>query len=501
MRNHHGSLILAACLGTATLAVAAESSRPASNADPIEKLITQLGSARFKEREAAAQALDAAGPAALRALERAARGNDPEICRRAESLVHDIEKRLESAELLKPKRVHLLYQDTPLREALADFSRQCGFALNLHGADSRRITLDTGEVSFWEALDQFCGKAGLVEQAPPSPPANGQEVVRVWNGNGGRQVLMVHSSSQVSTEANFDGPLHLQADKPRVLPTFYAGAVRIRALTNGNHASVPSGETQIHLQVLPQPLMGWQSLVDVRVDKAIDEHGQVLAPALTTNSTTHTEMLQRAGNRAMFFDASTGRPVYDTREIPVRLKTADQPSKMVKELKGAITAQVQTPLQPVITVDDILKAKGKTFRGRDGESLKISDVAEDADGNLKLRILLEEPMQGNLAMNRRMIIRANRPVVRNGVVMRGGIMRETGNPGESKLVLLDSKGRNLSLEMTASGTALNGTAIVQDMQMTFRPRSDASVPRKFVYSNRRLVNVEVPFTLKDVPLP
>ena len=87
MRNHHGSLILAACLGTATLAVAAESSRPASNADPIEKLITQLGSARFKEREAAAQALDAAGPAALRALERAARGNDPEICRRAESLV------------------------------------------------------------------------------------------------------------------------------------------------------------------------------------------------------------------------------------------------------------------------------------------------------------------------------------------------------------------------------------------------------------------------------
>ena len=37
--------------------------------------------------------------------------------------------------------------------------------------------------------------------------------------------------------------------------------------------------------------------------------------------------------------------------------------------------------------------------------------------------------------------------------------------------------------------------------MTFRPRSDASVPRKFVYSNRRLVNVEVPFTLKDVPLP
>ena len=77
----------------------------------------------------------------------------------------------------------------------------------------------------------------------------------------------------------------------------------------------------------------------------------------------------------------------------------------------------------------------------------------------------------------------------------------SGRHSWSLRVTLPFGGSDGDVIRTTSGTALNGTAIVQDMQMTFRPRSDASVPRKFVYSNRRLVNVEVPFTLKDVPLP
>src|SRR5262245_24929432 len=124
MRDYLAALILISGLSVGAPAVAAEAAAPPTGPRQIDKLITQLGSARFKEREAATQALDAAGAAALPALERAARGQDPEVCRRAEGLAHEIHKRLETAELLKPKLVHLAYTDTPLADAIADLAKK-----------------------------------------------------------------------------------------------------------------------------------------------------------------------------------------------------------------------------------------------------------------------------------------------------------------------------------------------------------------------------------------
>src|SRR5207244_1000701 len=60
------------------------------------------------------------------------------------------------------------YKDTPLKDALADFSKKSGYNLTLLEGDKlkeRKVTLETGEVTFWQAFDQFCAKAGLVEQA------------------------------------------------------------------------------------------------------------------------------------------------------------------------------------------------------------------------------------------------------------------------------------------------------------------------------------------------
>jgi hypothetical protein len=66
----------------------------------IEKLVRQLGSNRFGEREAAGKALDHIGYAALPALRRAAMGDkDPENARRAVELVRSIEDRFDSVVL------------------------------------------------------------------------------------------------------------------------------------------------------------------------------------------------------------------------------------------------------------------------------------------------------------------------------------------------------------------------------------------------------------------
>src|SRR5438309_11974399 len=65
----------------------------------IGKLVAQLGSKSFKEREAAEHALALAGGSALDALRLAAHANDPEVRRRAEKLSHHIRKRIEAAQL------------------------------------------------------------------------------------------------------------------------------------------------------------------------------------------------------------------------------------------------------------------------------------------------------------------------------------------------------------------------------------------------------------------
>src|SRR5213594_4001680 len=50
----------------------------------IARLVIQLGSSRFVERQAASHALDAIGESALPALRMAARSDDAEVSRRAE---------------------------------------------------------------------------------------------------------------------------------------------------------------------------------------------------------------------------------------------------------------------------------------------------------------------------------------------------------------------------------------------------------------------------------
>src|SRR5262249_11728540 len=136
--------------------------------DQITRLITQLGSRRFAERETATRTLDTLGAPALPALKKASQVDDPEIARRAEELVARIEKRIEAAQLLEPKLRHLHFVDAPLAEVLAELKRQTGYPVQL-GPDAgrlagRKVTLDTGLVPFWQALNSLCRQAGVSER-------------------------------------------------------------------------------------------------------------------------------------------------------------------------------------------------------------------------------------------------------------------------------------------------------------------------------------------------
>jgi len=78
-------------------------------------------------------------------------------------------------------------------------------------------------------------------------------------------------------------------------------------------------------------------------------------------------------------------------------------------------------------------------------------------------------------------------------------MREAFNP-EANLALLDGKTNSIPAVATSLDLVANGNTTAQDIQLTYRPREEQTEIAKFVYSGRRTVVVEIPFTLNNVPL-
>jgi hypothetical protein len=159
-----------ALVGMALLPAPSNAREEKALADKIAKLVEQLGSDAFAERNAASKALDEIGAPALEALRGAMKSTDAEVRRRSTALVATIEARTQTSRILSPKMVELKYKDTPLGDAVADFSKKSGYPLNLIDPagklKSKKITLDTGKVTFWEALEKFKVAAELDEADP-----------------------------------------------------------------------------------------------------------------------------------------------------------------------------------------------------------------------------------------------------------------------------------------------------------------------------------------------
>jgi hypothetical protein len=523
-------LIVALALGMGLVVAAAEPSASPCNAHAtqISQLIALLGSKQFKERETAMQSLDALSLVVTEEIQKARQGSDstfrseaektaddfveglrqasqnhdPEVRRRAEILAQQAQKRLDAVKLLEPTSVRIRCQDMPLSEALAQFARDrwgkpTGITIQLAPPSGRtsnpHITLDTGQTTFWEAFDQFCRRAGLIE-APLV--ANNEQVVRVWNGNAAARVqaVLIANPYQAQSGSN-NGRINLIEGKLPVVPTCYAGPVRFRAMPADTSAMVRrKDEILFVLEVTPQPRVPWQGVVDLHIDKALDDQGQSLPPALGTEGA-----VVAGANGGMVWESELSS-VFDPRQIPVRLRYADRPSKVLKEFAGSIAAQIEMPTQPLITVDRILASAGKTMRSIGGESLKVVEVKQEDNGSVKLGLQIEVPAQELLGkLNGRVIIRGNGALGRRGFFAPGAI---GGEPiSIDSFELLDRKGQSFQRGDGSCERILLGNGLSQKIELLYHAREGQGEPAKLVYSGRRITVIDVPFVLKDVPLP
>lgn len=467
----------------------------ADNAADVARLVGRLGSSSFEERQEAERALDAVGGPALPALRAAERGAGPEVRRRARELVRRIERREEAARVLRPQTVRLVYKDTPLREALADFRLKTGTEAGLRGgvAGDRRVTLDTGETTYWEALARFCAAAGLREAARPAPSSAERELIA--RGGGGRRILFLDRRGRLPQAP--ENAVWLEDGEARPVPTCQVGALRVRLLlppSAGAGAAGAAGTLPVTLEVQPEPRFGWESLTLLRIDRVLDDRGRELPrPA------AHVGGLADSGEFVeeviLVTDGEMSLPTNQgLRQVIMTLRLGERPCPRLRELRGSVAAWVRPPAEPLVEVAAVLKATGQSVRGRDGTVLKVSQVETEADGLCRLRVTVTPPPPVSDLIPPGARVRWIDRRTRGRVLL-------SPKAADQPFALLDQGGRPLPL--AAGEYVLDADGQARSYTLTFRPARDQArvgPGARLVYRGRRTVFVEVPFVFKDVAL-
>jgi hypothetical protein len=222
---------------------------------------------------------------------------------------------------------------------VAEIKKKTGYNVVLHDPDNKlkdvKVTLVTGKTTFWEALEKFCAKAGVVEGDPNTVPAIGGGAsgsggsgastpvplpadkikrfekkkaadrgaakplvvaadvavleVKILPAADGPAVLPVKPIGPGLPPPNFrprpyypvaQGQITLIAGKAKSDPTDYSSSIRVRALPDNKIFGNASPKQFVFpLQLTPEPRLRWGRIVSVKIDKAIDNNDQKLAQA------------------------------------------------------------------------------------------------------------------------------------------------------------------------------------------------------------------------------
>ncbi|MFO0802029.1 MAG: hypothetical protein U0791_02750 [Gemmataceae bacterium] len=457
-----------------------------------ERLVLQLGSDSFPEREAAAAALEKLGPAARSALDQAVRHANPEVSKRAIQLLTALHRKADAADRLTVKKVKLAYRNTPIGAAVNDLKARTGINLWLDPtrlADPlRTVTCETGDLPPWEAVAKFCEAAGLQEVFDAEVPVPKQERSRRHH----------YQPPPPPPKADFV-PVSLADGSGKALPGSRNTAVRITALPdnfNKNRVYLGTGDVLLHFDIAPMPGYHWKSVAGVRVTKVVDEYNRIgSAGANREPDGFMGGALEVFGGGAVFLAGGIGwdgepgpRPTAypNPRITPVPIRVGTPNARTLKVLEGAVVCEIAVPDQPLITIDNVA---GNLNRG--AESLRGS----------KLTVLEANPGEkGGKAILKVQVDQPN-PMMINGFPNPwGGLVVEESLPATAPNQV---RGFNAAGKPVRLVTLTNSETSADEFTQSFTTQYTCpdGLPVRVVLYGPKPVLVEVPFKMENVPLP
>jgi hypothetical protein len=485
----------------------------------VGRLIDQLGTDSFQEREQARQDLETIGVPALPALRQAIKQSDLETSRRAASLIRTIEEKAQTVSMLAPTMVHLKVDDLPVLEAVDKLAKLSGYTVRVDGdrtlLTGKKVTIDTGEVTFWQALDRLGDAAGLIEKITlasiPGDPNATKGVSNYYPLPGGgapprrsakrlpppppplRMMPLPKEEKPTAVAASpmlIPGMVILTPGAAVKEHASYVGAARVSL----KRAKPQAGDHyDFVLDASAEPrLLGCGPKAVPNIARAIDEHGQTLTfvidPMADEIPAPEIPGLEVVPNRANFGLTPNGTL---PRGIAIRLQQGAKRAKRLKELMGTLPVQVLLPNTTLAAHD--LKAIGKTTDIKGGGRLRLRKVEKaalpgTAADNYTVVYALEGLLNG--AIPNLVAIRGNQhlPVIDQWVPR-----------------LLDAKGERLILMLgppaVAQESGPNGQIATTVVTAMFRREAGQGEPVQLLLTGTYVATVVIPFHFVDVPLP
>jgi hypothetical protein len=471
---------------------AGQSSNPSPSDARTAELIRKLGSSSYPQREQARKELEAIGTPALDALLRARKSTDVETNRRVAELIRRCQEQLLTQHVLAPKQIQLKLTGASVDEGIAELSKLSGYSLQFTGdrlpfAD-KKITLDTGKTTFWQALDQFCEKAGLSEKIDLTPKAAvlSRTVIRK-----GRIRQMVDMG--VPTRAA--DPIILTGRATEKSFVSYAGAVKAQLWEVKRDKE--SDDLILTFVISAEPRLLNTSLEGrPLIAKALDQKKQKLVPLLDEPKRPVESDDEIDIGGLMPFDGTFSRQSQYRRYAHIRLKQGEDSAQVLKELTGSLGMQVDLTNETIAKVDRIMEAAGRSAPGCHGGTLKVDSirkVGEDIEVQVTMSNLSPNPFGGN------MILRGNVAIQFQGAIVLG--TNETNTKADLPQ-LLDARGEKyLIQEFSSQGTILNNGALSQTTTIVYRANPKQAAPSELVLFGTRTHMVAVPFRFEHVVLP
>ena len=447
-------------------------------ADPAD-LARRLGAPVPAERDAAARALAALGPAARPALEAAARSSNPEVVRRAAPLLARARLAADSATRLRVAPVRLTLHAVPLRDAIEVLRARTGIDAKLDPAGvadvTRRVTCATADVPPWEVVAAFARAAGLREvvdadvDVPVSPQLRNRSYYAPPPPVGAADV-----------------PVRF-ADGAGAPPAARTGAVRVVALPPTFPGGRIDGQRTLYLDVTPLPGVRWEGATDVRLTRVVDDTGRVGSrghdpapppPAVFLFDVPAGGPRLVAPLPPVEIQPPTTRPNPRVVAVPVRPGSVD--ARVLTVLEGEVIGEVAAEGEELAAVADV--AAGRSGVGVGGR-LTVRDVGVHP-GGVRLTVELEAPSPWER-------LRRRQPD--------GPLWPDVAAPVGAGYAVraFDAAGRELPPAPCPAPRVCDDGAVKSVAWVL----SYAEVPARLVAVGPRVVPVVVPFKLANVPLP
>ena len=463
-------------------------SLPPGTAD-LTSWVSQLGAGDFQTREKATDQLRKLGPEVLPALRSAMNSPDAEIRKRATDLVGELEKREWTRKALAPQLVTLKLNRATASEALAEYSKASGMRIDFADPRDRtagkRLDLSLEKLPAWEALRLI--KVGFdLREKQDTEPEDEPIDPNMWRRRPSRTIRGYFEPA----------PFRLQitprpADEPPDWENTDLGVrTTLGKTTNG-----------LKLVLHSQPdarILNLRGLAPLPEDKPGKSR---LAWKFTPPSPA--PMQQRRG--AMLLPSSKAIPA--RQEAILELPPGFSGSGTVAGTAQIDLLQIDRPL---IRIEDLAEAEGKSFEGRDGLKIEVRQAFEIRPGNFQVRFQVSPP-QDSLGPdliagiplpgipapgNPKPAMMPGLPVAQGPLILPG---RQSINPAEFRFSL---DGRPLNPTGSGVSTTVSPRGTSHELTFTFQSRAlDGLGGVSVEWISQNVVSLEVPFEFRDVQLP